>query len=107
MSVSWRLPASVVAICLAALWSAAPVAHASHVACGDTITQSTTLDSDLVDCSDGLVIGADGITLDLGGHTIAARSVPPDPFIDVIGIDNSAAHDGVTVRNGCLLGWDL
>jgi parallel beta-helix repeat protein len=46
-------------------------ALASHVACGDVITQDTTLDSDLIDCPGrGIVIGAGGITLDLDGHTI-------------------------------------
>ena len=46
-------------------------ALASHVSCGDTITTDTTLDSDLVNCpNNGIVIGADNITLDLNGHTI-------------------------------------
>src|SRR5215217_3471983 len=46
-------------------------ASASHVSCGDTITADTTLDGDLVDCpSNGIVIGADDITVDLNGHTI-------------------------------------
>ena len=49
----------------------AGVARANHVACGDTITADTTLDSDLTNCpGDGLVIGAGSITLDLNGHTI-------------------------------------
>ena len=34
-------------------------AIATHVSCGDVITQDTTLDSDLVNCpGDGVVIGA-------------------------------------------------
>jgi parallel beta-helix repeat protein len=46
-------------------------ALAGHVSCGDTITTSTTLHRDLVNCpSNGIVIGADNITLDLNGHTI-------------------------------------
>jgi hypothetical protein len=49
-------------------------AQASHVSCGDTITADTTLDSDLVDCpNNGIVIGADDITLDLNGHMIERR----------------------------------
>jgi hypothetical protein len=53
-----------------ALLLAAP-AQASHVRCGDVITQDTTLDSDLLDCpGSGVVIGADGITLDLNGHVV-------------------------------------
>ena len=47
-------------------------ALASHVSCGATITQDTTLDSDLIDCSGyyAIVIAGDDVTLDLNGHTI-------------------------------------
>ena len=45
-------------------------ALANHVQCGDVITQDTTLDSDLRCPNNGIVIGADDITLDLRGHTI-------------------------------------
>lgn len=49
---------------------AAP-ALATHVGCGDTVTQDTTLDSDLLDCpGNGVQLVGDGITLDLGGHVI-------------------------------------
>ena len=52
-------------------------ALASHVGCGDTITTDTTLDSDLVNCrNNGIVIGADNITLDLNGHTIDGDGEP-------------------------------
>jgi parallel beta-helix repeat protein len=45
------------------------------VACGATLTASTTLANDLVDCpGTGLVIGADGITVDLAGHTISGTN---------------------------------
>jgi hypothetical protein len=41
------------------------------VGCGDTITTDPTPDSDLVNCpNNGIMIGADNITLDLNGHTI-------------------------------------
>jgi hypothetical protein len=53
---------------------AAPAA-ASHVACGDTLTVDTRLDSDLACPGDGLVIAADGVTLDLGGHTITGSGI--------------------------------
>lgn len=44
-------------------------ALATHVGCGDTITQDTTLDSDLIGCS-----GAFGISIgaDTSGSTSAA-----------------------------------
>jgi hypothetical protein len=56
------------------------VALASHVSCGDTVTADTTLDSDLVNCpNNGIVIGADNITLDLNGHTIDGDNALVDP----------------------------
>ena len=73
-------------------------AIATHVSCGDVITQDTTLDSDLIDCpGDGVVIGASGITLDLAGHMIDGAG---GPFTSAVGVDNRAGHDGVTVTDG-------
>jgi parallel beta-helix repeat protein len=80
-------------------------ALASHVNCGDKITRDTRLDSDLVNCrNNGIVIGADGVTLNLNGHTIdgdgapAAGCNPRKKFCDTGVV--SAGHDGVTVRGG-------
>jgi parallel beta-helix repeat protein len=81
-------------------------ASASHVSCGDTITADTTLDSDLIDCPDnGIVIGADDITLDLNGHTIDGdgelrEDCPEDEICDdgVVALD----HARVTIRDGSL-----
>src|SRR5688572_13807111 len=54
-----------------------PAPVASELSCGDTITADTTLTGDLVDCpSNGIVIGADDITLDLNGHTVAGNGEP-------------------------------
>ncbi len=72
--------------------------------CGDTITADTTLDGDLVDCpNNGIVIGADDITLDLNGHRIDGDGTefadcPKDEFCD-FGVLN-VGHDGVTVKKG-------
>jgi Periplasmic copper-binding protein (NosD) len=81
-------------------------ALATHVSCGDTITQDTTLDSDLVNCpGDGLVIGADNVELDLNGHTIDGPGA--DPFIgNFDGVGNREGHDGVTIRNGTIREFD-
>ena len=75
--------------------------------CGDTITADTKLDSDLVDCpNNGIVIGADDITLDLNGHRIdgdgapAAGCDPATEFCDV-GVANDR-HDGVTMMDGSI-----
>ena len=79
-------------------------AQASQVGCGETITADTTLDSDLVDCpNNGIVIGADDITLDLNGHTVSGngervKRCGRRESCD-FGLLNDG-HDGVTVRNG-------
>ncbi len=71
-------------------------ASATHVSCGDVITEDTTLDNDLIDCpGDGVVIGASGITLDLAGHTI--DGLPGG--LGNQGVQNSGA-DNVTIANG-------
>jgi parallel beta-helix repeat protein len=85
------------------------LAQAAPLSCGDTITVDTTLEADLIDCrSNGIVIGADDITLDLNGHTISGdgklvRRCPRQQPCDM-GVFNDR-HDGVTVRNGSLRGF--
>jgi hypothetical protein len=79
-------------------------AIASYVACGATITADTTLDSDLVNCpNNGIVIGADDITLDLNGHTIDGDKalVDPCPENEVcdVGVLNDG-HNGVRIIGG-------
>jgi parallel beta-helix repeat protein len=79
-------------------------ALAGPVRCGDMITADTTLDADLLDCpNNGIVIGADDITLDLNGHRIdgdgaLADPCPEDEFCD-FGIANDG-HNGVRITNG-------
>jgi len=74
----------------------APGASANHVACGDLVTTDTTLDSDLqCDGGVGLVIGADGVRLDLNGHSINTSAVA---------LDNRGGYDDLTVTNGTLNG---
>jgi parallel beta-helix repeat protein len=98
--------------------TAAPEALANHVQCGDVITQDTKLDSDLVNCpSDGIVIGAGNITLDLGGHTIDgdnSQNIEPCKVAILNGpysrstchSSTAAGHDDVTVRNGAIRDFD-
>lgn len=70
-----------VAIVMAAsVFLATPgTADAGHVTCGQVITTDTTLDSDVGPCNgtDGIVVGANGITLDLNGHSVIG-----DPNLD-------------------------
>jgi parallel beta-helix repeat protein len=80
--------------------------------CGDTITTDITLHKDLVDCSNnGIVIGADNITLHLNGHMVDGDGTPAegcDPekeFCDT-GVA-SDGHDGVTVIHGSVREFDV
>lgn len=51
-----------------------PIADAATVACGQEITQDTTLQGDLVcNGSPALIIAADNVTLDLNGFTITGK----------------------------------
>jgi hypothetical protein len=75
-------------------------AHASHVQCGDVITQDTKLDSDLLNCpGDGVVIGAAGITLDLNGHTIDGSGFAAGPSN---GVDDTGGFDDITIEDGTI-----
>jgi large repetitive protein len=80
-------------------------ASAAQVSCGDTITTDTTLHHDLVNCpNNGIVIGADDVTLDLNGYTIDGDGTEfsgCDPTAEVCdaGVVNDG-YNGVTVRHG-------
>src|SRR3989338_10998076 len=65
----------------------------SAVGCGDTITEDTVLTEDLLNCSgNGIIIGADNITLDCNGHRIDGNG-------DFNGISVSNNVNGVTIKN--------
>jgi parallel beta-helix repeat protein len=72
-------------------------AKAQSVSCGDTITQSVKLTADLhCSASDGLDVGANRVTIDLGGHTIFGVS----PY-------NGVAVNGyayTTIKSGTIVG---
>jgi parallel beta-helix repeat protein len=78
---------------------------ASNVSCGDTITTDATLHHNLVSCpNNGIIIGADNVTLDLNYHTIDSDGTPaagcdPDTEFCDIGVLNDG-HDGVTIVHG-------
>jgi parallel beta-helix repeat protein len=92
-------PMAIKLVCLTGLVAGALLllqpghAAATHVTCGQTITQNTTLDSDLSCTGTGIVIGAPRITLDLNGHTVAGDDGDE-------GIDNSGGYDGVRIVGG-------
>jgi parallel beta-helix repeat protein len=68
------------------------VPASAQPACGEVITEDTTLEADLNCSGDGVLIGAAGITLDLGGHNISAAAT---------GIRN-VGFDDVRIRNGSM-----
>jgi hypothetical protein len=70
---NWTRRAMVVAAAagLLALAPAAPgEASPAPQRCGTVLTANTTLRADLTCTGDGLFLGADGITLNLGGHVL-------------------------------------
>lgn len=96
---------SVTSLTLAA-WAvpvAAEAAPASTVVtCGQTLTSSTRLANGLVGCSgDGLVIGADNITVDLAGHSISG--------VNAAGSEGIAddGHRRVRIQNGTIANFFL
>lgn len=92
--------ACVTVVSVATLALGSGQALASHVRCGDVITQDTRLDSDLLDCSgDGLLIGADDVTLDLAGHRLDGSGAGA-------GV-RSAGRRRSRIRNGVIEGFGL
>ena len=71
--------------------------------CGQRITSDFVLANDLTCTTDGFVINADNVTLDLGGHTITGPGMGPQtwpqPQLDTVGV-RSGGHTNVTIRNG-------
>ena len=76
-----------------------PSAFGSHVSCGQTLTQDTTLDADLNCSGDGLQIGGNGVDLDLNGYTIrGGRSGSGIRGFQGFGPSDLTVHGG-TIRN--------
>src|SRR4051812_22889968 len=79
-------------------------AAVQQLSCGDTITADATLHHNLVNCpNNGILIGADNVTLDLNYHRIDGDGAPAvgcgpqdDCDLGLASID----HDGVTVMHG-------
>ena len=98
----------------------APAVAESSITCGATITQSIRLTHDLVNCpGNGILIGADNVTLDLNGYSISGDGsvrpgCPGDEACNV-GVVNAAheggrpgvgpGHRGVIIKNGSIRGF--
>jgi parallel beta-helix repeat protein len=84
---------------------AGKAAAVQQPSCGDTITADTTLHRSLFNCpSNGIVVGADDVTLDLNYHTIDGDGTAVADCDTLkercdVGVDIEG-HDGVTVVNG-------
>lgn len=81
---------------------AAPAVAATST-CGAVITRTASLTSDLGPCpGDGILVGADNITIDLGGHTLSGAAAHGGETAGV----RVANHTGVRVMNGTITGFD-
>ena len=79
---------------VAAVGAGSSPAAAAPVACGSVVTSNLTLRADLVGCSgDGLVVGANGIRIDLNGHEVSGLKAPGS-----VGIRN-VGHNGVRIES--------
>lgn len=80
----------------------ASAAPPTVVSCGQTITADTTLAGDVGPCStNGIVIGADGITLDLNGKSVFGTV----EILDGAGV-LLVGRSRVTVKNGTVRDFD-
>ena len=93
-----RRTAMLAAIGALALFGAAPEAHALTTVinqCNMTVVTNAVLIQDLICPDDGIVVGADGITIDLKGFTLRGDRGALDS-----GISNLTGFDKVTIKNG-------
>ncbi len=99
---SGKALAAAVLTVLAGLSMAGP-ASAAVLSCGQTITQSTTLENDVGPCTNhGIIVGADGITFNLNGHRIFGTDATGDKA-GVFLLNRT----GVTVMNGTVTAFDI
>ncbi|SDU18316.1 parallel beta-helix repeat (two copies) [Jiangella alkaliphila] len=81
------------------VWTVGAAPVHKTVFCGQTITQSIIVNNNLGDClGHGLIVGADGITIDLNGKTIDGKS------LGAAILNNGFVS--VTIRNGRLADFD-
>jgi parallel beta-helix repeat protein len=73
-----------------------------RVRCGDVLTEDTVLKNDLTNCpGDGLIIGADGVMVDLNGHEIDGTNAAGSAGI------RNRGHDDVRIKDGDFVGLDI
>jgi hypothetical protein len=80
-----------------------PIATKKTADCGMTVTQNLTLANDIGPCpGDGLILGGNGIHLDLNGHTITGSY---NHTGQTVGIRVTSRKD-VKISNGTVTGFD-
>lgn len=100
-------PAGLAILLLSAMLLLPGIAHAEQVTCGETITKDTKLDNDLIGCqSDGIVIGANNVTLDLNGHIISGTGSGAGVLSAPFGFYVPVGYDNVTIENGEIRGFN-
>ena len=84
------------AIAALMVWlSASP---AMVLACGLVVTEDIKLESDLLDCpGDGLIVAADGVTIDLDGHSIVGFRNERTAGIRAVGVNDLTITGGTIV----------
>jgi hypothetical protein len=95
----WRVGGALtLALGAIAIGTTPAVADTAITTCGQTVTTDAQLSTDLTCPSGaGIVVGADGITVDLAGHTISGST--SSNGVDISGFDD------VTVGGGTLVGF--
>jgi parallel beta-helix repeat protein len=74
-------------------------AGSAALSCGTTVTQSIVLTQDLAGCpGNGIVIRADGVTIDLNGHSLSGTGAGS-------GVAIAGKVEGVTVVHGAIQGF--
>ncbi len=97
-----RKAGAFLAVALAATLPTVGGAGATVLSCGQTITQNTTLTANVGPCAaGGVIIGADGITFNLGGYRIFG-STPAGDGAGVL----VQSRQRVTVMNGTVTDFD-
>ena len=69
----------------------------AEITCGTVLTTSVTLHEDLDCTGDALIIGANGITVNLAGHSITGAGTGSGILADL--------HDDLTVHSGTIAGF--
>lgn len=95
--------AATVAAAAVAVLAAGPSEGSSSLpisTCGQTVTTNAVLVQNLNCAGTGIVVGASGITIDLGGHVLKGNH-----SLGSNGIDGGFAYD-VTIKNGVVRNFD-